>query len=56
MKWEYKQISVAQPASFMGSGMVEGLNKHGADGWELIQIITEGAQMSLFFKRLKTEG
>lgn len=53
-RWEYK-VEDLKPGFLMRNlkedVMTELLNRHGAQGWELINISAVGVQMKLFFKR-----
>lgn len=55
-RWEYK-VEDLKGGFFMRNlkedAMTELLNRHGAQGWELINISTVGVQMKLFFKRAR---
>ena len=55
-RWEYKVEDLK--AGFLMKNLTEEamtdlLNRHGAQGWELINISTVGTRMKLFFKRAR---
>lgn len=53
-RWEYRVEDLKY--GFLGRAMqaealTETLNRQGAQGWELVNVVMYGAQMKAFFKR-----
>ena len=53
-RWEYK-VEGLKPGFLMQhlkeEALTELLNRHGAQGWELVNVINIGMQVKVFFKR-----
>ncbi len=55
-RWEYKVEDLKSGflmRNLKEDALTELLNRHGAQGWELVNIGTVGVQMKLFFKRAR---
>lgn len=53
-RWEYKVEDLVPGflnRNLQPTAMTEALNREGAQGWELVNVVQVGLKMKLFFKR-----